>query len=61
MNFAEGTVLRSVTDSHYDLRSSALVIFGVTPMHLFSKYQLQAQIFKIPARPVKYRPSGNLI
>jgi len=48
--------------SQYNLRESALVIFGVTPMHLFSKYWLQAQIFKIPALPasaklaVKYWP-----
>jgi len=39
MNFAEGTVLTSFTTSHYNLRSCALVLFGVTPMH----------VFKIPA------------
>jgi len=39
-----------------------LVLFGVTTNHLFSKYRLQEQIFKILAsdKPaVKYRPPGN--
>jgi len=39
------------------LESSALVVFRVTPMHLFSKYRLQAQIIKISA---PYRPLLNL-
>jgi len=38
------------------VKSSALVLFEATPMHLFSKYRLQAQIFKIPA---SYRPLQN--
>jgi len=29
--------------------SSALVLVGVASMHLFSKYRLQAHIFKIAA------------
>jgi len=44
------------------LRNSALVLFEVTANYLFSKYRLQALIFKIPASAklaVKYRPSGN--
>jgi len=44
------------------LRNSALVRFEVTANYLFSKYRLQALIFKIPASAklvVKYRPSGN--
>jgi len=42
-----------------------LVLFAVTANCLFSKYQLQAPIFKKQCLPafaklaVKYRPSGN--
>jgi len=55
MNFAEGNMLSRFTTKViiYNLSSSALVLFGVTPMHLMRKYWLQAQIFKIPA---SYRP-----
>jgi len=57
MNFAEGTVLDKFHyKSHYNLGSSALILFWVTPMHLFSKYRLHAQIFKIP---VPYQPFLN--
>jgi len=38
------------------LGSSALIIFAVTANNLFSKYRLQALIFKIPA---SYRPLLN--
>jgi len=46
------------------LRNSALVRFEVTANYLFSKFQLQALIFKIPASAklaVKYQPSSNPI
>ena len=61
MNFAWNCPEKFHCQSHYNynLRRSALVLFGVTPIHLFSKYRLQAQIFKIPASAklaVKYRP-----
>jgi len=45
------------------LRNLALVLFEVSANNLFSKYRLQALIFKIPASAklaVKYRPRGNL-
>jgi len=45
------------------LRNLALVLFEVSANNLFSKYRLQALIFKIPASAklsVKYRPNGNL-
>jgi len=45
--------------SHYNLLNSALVLLKVTANYLFWKYRLWALIFKIPARQVKYRPSGN--
>ena len=45
--------------SHFNLKSSALILFALTANYLFLKYRLQALVFKIPARPVKYRPSGN--
>jgi len=38
------------------LRNSALVLFEATTNFLFSKYQLRALIFKIPAF---YRPLQN--
>jgi len=44
------------------LRNFALVYFEVTAIYLFSKYPLQALIFKMPVFPasaklaVKYRP-----
>jgi len=41
-----------------------LVVFAATASYLFSKYRLQALIFKIPASAqlaVKYQPSGNPI
>jgi len=38
------------------LRNSALVFFEVAANYLFSKYRLQALIFKIPAF---YRPLLN--
>jgi len=38
------------------LRNSALGLFEVTANYLFSKYRLQALIFK---RPVFYRPLLN--
>jgi len=45
--------------SHYNLRNSALVLFGVTANYLFSQFWLQTLTFKIPASAkvaVKYRP-----
>jgi len=56
MNLAEGTVLTSFTTRVIIIWSSSLILFGPTPMHLFSKYRLQAQIFKIPA---SYQPLLN--
>jgi len=56
MNFAEGTVLTSFTVRVCNLGSSAFVLFGFISMHLFSKYGLQAQIFKISA---SYQPLLN--
>jgi len=38
------------------LRNSAIVLFKVTANYLFSRYRLQALIFKIPAF---YRPLLN--
>jgi len=68
----EGIVLTIFTARVIFKLSSALVIFAVTAKYLFSKYRLQALVFKIPAsyrplpnsskivaRPVKYRSSGN--
>ena len=56
MNFAEGIVLtRFSTLIHYNFRS-ALVLFAVTANYLFSKYRLQALVFKTPA---SYRPLLN--
>jgi len=63
INFAEETVLTRFTTSHYNLRNSALVLFEATANYLFSKYRpftdLRQISSKIPARPVKYRSSGN--
>jgi len=42
--------------SHYNLRTSALVLFAVTVNYLFSKYRLQSLVFKIPA---PFRPLLN--
>ena len=45
--------------SQYNLRNSVLFLFEVTANYLFSKYQLQALIFKIPVSAklaIKYRP-----
>jgi len=53
MNFTEGTVLTRFTSRVNTTWGSTLVLFAVTANYLFSNYQLQAPIFKIPA---SYRP-----
>ena len=51
-NFAEGTNKIQYL-SHCNLGRSTLALFAVTANYLFSKYRLQALVFKIPA---SYRP-----